>query len=204
NEGEIVFLVGKNGAGKTTLLKTIAGFIRPKTGKIVFQGKDITYTSPLERSRMGISMAFQEKRIFPSLTVRDNIHVVSRACGLNEDEALSKALTLFPELEILLDRRADTLSGGQRQMLALSMAMLCNPKLLLLDEPVEGLSGKVASRIMDVIRKNRGTRISVLIAEQNVPLVVDLADRVYIIKEGKIVKILEHPTITYEDVIKHV
>jgi len=202
--GETVFLVGKNGAGKTTLFKTISGFIKPRQGTIVFLGKDITALPPHKIAKMGMRFVFQDRRVISSLSVKDNLSLAGLECKLSTIEAIEKTLTLFPELKQLLGKPAGTLSGGQRQMLILAYALICNPRLLIVDEPTEGLSGVVIKRVKETFKKLREEGITLFIAEQNIPLVTELADKVYVIKEGKIVAMLEGSSITTERILEYV
>jgi branched-chain amino acid transport system ATP-binding protein len=202
--GETVFLVGKNGAGKTTLFKTISGFIKPKRGNIVFSGEDITGLPPHKIAKMGIRLVFQDKRVISSLSVKDNLLLASLDCKLDAAETIKKALELFPELKPFLETPAGALSGGQRQMLTLAYALLCKPRLLMIDEPTEGFSGVIIKRIRETFKKLREQGVTLFIAEQNIPLVTELADKVYIIKEGKIIATLEGSNIATEKILEYV
>ncbi len=183
--GEFLFIVGRNGAGKTTLLKTIAGFLKPSKGNIKLEGQDISNLPPNAIARLGIRLVFQEKKVFSSLTVKENIEIA--AYSFNEDlkKALDKVISLYPKLKDFLHVKAGNLSGGQKQILLIGRALIGKPKLLLIDEPTEGIAIGVAKEIVRVLKEMRG-EISLIIVEQKIPLVLEMADRVYVMREGKI------------------
>jgi len=187
DQGEMVFIVGRNGAGKTTLLKTIAGLLKPVKGTIVFEGKEIQGL-PAERiARLGIRFVAQEKKVFSALTVRSNIELAAYGAGEDPETALEKAIHLYPDLSKFMNLHAGGLSGGQREILLIGRALSVNPKVVLIDEPTEGLAAIVIKdifRILDGMREN----LSAIIVEQNLSIVSRLADRIYVMKEGKIVR----------------
>ncbi|OGP74726.1 MAG: ABC transporter ATP-binding protein [Deltaproteobacteria bacterium RBG_16_49_23] len=187
HRGEMVFVVGRNGAGKTTLLKTIAGLLKPIKGTIVFEGKEIQGLSAERIARLGFRFVAQEKKVFSALTVRSNIELAAYGAGENPETALGKAVDLYPDLRKFMNLHAGGLSGGQREMLLIGRALSVNPKVVLIDEPTEGLAAIV---IKDIFRILNGMKenLSAIIVEQNLSVVSRLADRVYVMKEGKIIR----------------
>jgi ABC-type branched-subunit amino acid transport system ATPase component len=183
--GERVFMVGRNGAGKTTLLKSIAGFLRPLAGSIRFDGREIGGRPPEEVARGGIRYVFQDKRVFTKLTVRENIEIAAHAARVPLARAIERVAEIHPAITGFLDRMAGGLSGGQRQLLLLGRALLGEPRLLLVDEPTEGLSASAIDEVFDVLERSKG-HVAMIIVEQNLALVRELADRVYAVKEGRI------------------
>lgn len=188
-EGQLVACVGRNGAGKTTLLRTIAGFLRPDAGRIQYGGVDLVGRKPYEIARLGIRYVQQDKRVFADLTVRENLELASYATG---DRDWDIVFHYFPRLKDLLDRKGGYLSGGERQMLMIGRALLGNPRVLLIDEPTEGLAPSVVDLLRDVFRELK-KRASVVMVEQNLPLVAAVADKVYAVKEGRIVAEITDP-----------
>ncbi|MEM3730798.1 MAG: ABC transporter ATP-binding protein [Candidatus Bathyarchaeia archaeon] len=182
-EKETVVVVGRNGAGKTTLLRTIAGFIKPVRGTITFDGVNITKLPPHQIAHLGIRYVMQEKRVFSDLTVRENLELAAYATG--DWSGIERVLEFFPRLKKLLGNKARCLSGGERQMLLLARALIGESKLLLVDEPTEGLAPAFIEFIQGVL-ENFKTKTSMIIVEQNLPLASRLADKVYVMKEGKI------------------
>ena len=183
NQGEIVMLAGRNGAGKTTLFRTISGFLPKMTGKVSFNGEDISALEAFKVAQKGIKYIHQDKTVFRSLTVRQNFELSSYA---TKDYDLEEVLPFFPKLRILMDRKAEALSGGERQMLLMAMALLGNPPLVLMDEPTEGLAPHVIEDLASIFQQLK-KKTTLFIVEQNLPLVARVADRVYSMKEGKIV-----------------
>jgi ABC-type branched-subunit amino acid transport system ATPase component len=186
-KGEMGFFIGRNGAGKTTLLKTIMGLLKPQKGSIHYRGQEITGKSPEELYPLGLRYVGQEKKVFGSLTVRENIEVAAFGSHESMDQALEKVLALYPKLKNFLQIKAGQLSGGQRQVLLVGRALVGDPKFLLIDEPTQGLAAVVIEDI-GVILKKLKEQVSAVIVEQNLALVKYLADRVYILKEGKLAK----------------
>jgi branched-chain amino acid transport system ATP-binding protein len=183
HKGEIVVLAGRNGAGKTTLFRTISGFLPKLHGTVSFGGKDITGMEAYRVAQSGIKYIHQDKTVFGSLTVKENFELSSYATG---DRNLEEVLPFFPKLRALMDRKADALSGGERQMLLMAMALLGNPSLVLMDEPTEGLAPHVIEDLATIFLQLK-KKTTLFIVEQNLPLVARVADRVYSMKEGKIV-----------------
>jgi ABC-type branched-subunit amino acid transport system ATPase component len=187
SKGEVVFLTGRNGAGKTTLLKTIAGFMKPDSGSIRFEGKDIVGYAPEKVAGMGIRYVFQDKRVFSNLTVKENLEIAAYPVKEKISDAIDKVVSIYPKIEKFLNMRAGSLSGGQRQILLIGRALIGKPKLLLIDEPTEGLAAGTIGDVLNVIASMKGT-LSMLIVEQNLSVVGMLADRVYMMKEGRIIR----------------
>lgn len=186
-KGELVCVVGRNGAGKTTMLKTIAGFIKPSKGKIVYQDKDINGLRPDKVALFGIKYVFQDKRVFGELTVRDNIQLAAYPTRANVEEAIQRLFKISDKMKKLIDVKAKGLSGGERQILLIGRALVGNPNLLLIDEPTEGLAAKVIDEIARILMEMKG-RLSMIIVEQNLAIVSRMADRIYIMKEGSILR----------------
>jgi ABC-type branched-subunit amino acid transport system ATPase component len=180
--GEIVACVGRNGAGKTTLLKSIVGFLKPTSGTVMCDGTSLISRAPHAVARMGVKYVPQDKKVFSDLTVRENLELGSYATG---DRDWADVIRFFPKLAILMDRKAGYLSGGERQMLMIGRAILGRPKLLLIDEPTEGLAPSIVDQLKEVFRQLSRTA-ALVIVEQNLPLVCALADRVYALNEGRI------------------
>jgi branched-chain amino acid transport system ATP-binding protein len=187
-QGQVVTLVGTNGAGKTTTLRTISGLIRPEAGEIWFEGQRIDATPAHEVTMRGLAHSPEGRRIFPRLTVEDNLRLGAFARkDKNVNADLERAFALFP---ILKDRRsqpAGTFSGGEQQMLAIGRAMMSRPKLLMLDEPSMGLSPLMMQRIMSTITELQSEGVTILLVEQNAQAALSLADYGYVLEVGKIV-----------------
>jgi ABC-type branched-subunit amino acid transport system ATPase component len=185
--GEMVFIAGRNGAGKTTLLRTVAGFLPRAAGTVRFDGKDLGTAPPERVARTGIRYVAQDKRVFGKLTVRENIELAAHVSGERVQEAVDRIVATYPPMGKLLDGPAGSLSGGQRQILLIGRALVGSPRLLLVDEPTEGLAAGTIEDIFRLLDGMKG-RLSFLIVEQNLPVIARLADRVYLMKEGKIVR----------------
>lgn len=193
--GEITVVIGPNGAGKSTLLKAIVGLLKPKSGKVVWQGKDITRLEPHDHLEEGIAYLMQGGEVFPSLSVGENLQVAGfRLTEERLKERVAWVFHLFPRLKDLQSRRAGVLSGGERQMLALGMILLQKPKLLLLDEPsAGGLTPALAKEVFKTLRRiNEEEKVSILLIEQNIREAVNIAHRVYLLKDGRTYS-EEHP-----------
>ena len=187
NSGEMVFIAGRNGAGKTTLLKSIAGFLTPSTGSITFNDQVIMGRPAEKIALSGIRYVFQDKRVFSQLTVKENLEIAAYPVKVGISDAIQKVVSIYPKIEKFLNLRAGTLSGGQRQILLIGRALIGDPKLLLIDEPTEGLAAGTINDILNVLSSMKG-KVSMLIVEQNLSVVGMLADKVYMMKEGKIVQ----------------
>jgi ABC-type branched-subunit amino acid transport system ATPase component len=184
-EGEAVCLLGRNGVGKTTTLSSVLGLVRPKTGRICFKGKDIAGWPPYAIGRLGIGLVPQGRRIFPNLTVVDNLRIARRADN-NAFWNMNQVLAQFPKLAELKDRRGENLSGGELQMLAIARALMGNPQLLLLDEAMEGLAPAIVAEVAHMIQQVRG-KTTILLVEQSAPLALALCDRAYVMSRGEII-----------------
>jgi branched-chain amino acid transport system ATP-binding protein len=186
--GEIVSLIGANGAGKTTTLRAVAGIVRCAQGEIRFDGHDVANARPDLVVRRGLVHVAQDRELFGDLTVIDNLlmggYSRSRA---DRDEGLGEVFELFPALKERQGQRADTMSGGQQQMLAIGRALMARPSCLTLDEPSVGLSPKLAQQVLDAIARIRDTGVTVLIVEQNAVQALAISDRAYVIESGSIV-----------------
>lgn len=188
NQGELLAIIGPNGAGKSTLLKVIAGFLRPVSGAVTLDGEDVTQLAPHERVRLGIGYFMQGGRVFPSLTVDENLAMgaAARARGSAPAEE-EQILEVFPKLREMRGRRAGLLSGGERQSLALAMVLVRRPRVLLLDEPSAGLSPLLARQMLDTVKRiAQNWALTVLMVEQNVRGALGIADRVCAIADGDV------------------
>ncbi len=189
-DGEIVVVLGPNGAGKTTLLNSIFGLATVHGGDIVFEGRSILGMRPFDIVKAGISYAPQLDNVFPNLTVVENLLMGSFIRGDDPTvrRDIEEIFNLFPEIERRKNQKAKTLSGGERQMLAVARALMSRPKMLLLDEPTAGLSPKAGSTLMRKIREIRDRGVTILLVEQNVKRALEIADRGYILVSGRVVK----------------
>ncbi len=191
-QGEIVCLIGSNGAGKSTTLMTISGVLRPRIGNIFFEGKDIGGLSPHKVVGLGISQVPEGRRIFPRLTVLENLQMGSYSAGANQAAKersrtqLGKVFELFPVLGERKRQQGGTLSGGEQQMLAIGRALMSCPKMLLLDEPSLGLAPIIVSKILKVIRDINNEGVTILLVEQNARAALSLSGRGYVLEGGRI------------------
>jgi branched-chain amino acid transport system ATP-binding protein len=187
--GEIVTLIGANGAGKSTTLKTISGLLRPRQGEIWFDGKQIEGTSPHDVVALGISQSPEGRRIFPRMSVRENLEMgaFQRQKGPEMDADYERVYTLFPRLKERVGQNGGTLSGGEQQMLAIGRALMARPKLILLDEPSMGLSPILVEQIFEIVKEINATGTTVLLVEQNALMALGVAKRGYILQTGEIV-----------------
>jgi branched-chain amino acid transport system ATP-binding protein len=181
--GEAVALLGRNGAGKTTVIRSIVGFTAPREGRIVFDGDPIRGWPPHRIARRGVALVPQGRRIFSPLSVRENLLIGARADGWT----LERVFGLFPRLRERQTQAGGTLSGGEQQMLAIGRALLTNGRLLLLDEPSEGLAPLIVREIGRTVERLKGQGLSILLVEQNYHLALRVADRVYVMNKGQIV-----------------
>ncbi|MGI6049945.1 MAG: ABC transporter ATP-binding protein [Acetivibrionales bacterium] len=189
NEGEIVTLIGANGAGKTTTLRTISGLKKPTDGFIFLDGKDITNTTPQERVKMGISQSPEGRRVFPTMTVLENLEL---GAYLRKDKKeIAKDLEMvyerFPRLKDRRKQAAGTLSGGEQQMLAIGRALMSRPEILLLDEPSMGLAPLLVQEIFSIIKDINEAGTTILLVEQNASMALQIANRAYVMEIGSIV-----------------
>ncbi len=184
--GEIVGLLGRNGMGKTTTLKSVLQLTTVRRGRVHFGGRDITGWPAQRVPGLGIGYLPQGRRVFPQLSVRENLLIAPATRGRSPDE-LRQVLARFPQLEGRLQQRAGTLSGGEQQMVALARVLLLRPRLALLDEPTEGLMPGLVTQVEQVIRELKTAGAGVLLAEQRVATILALCDRIYLIEKGRIV-----------------
>ena len=200
-KGELVTLIGANGAGKTTTLKAISGVLQPVAGRIVFEGEDITRASARRILQLGIAHCPEGRRVFPYMTVRENLEM---GCFLRSDaEAIAEDMAkLFDRFPILYERReqaAGTLSGGEQQMLAISRALMSRPKLVMFDEPSLGLAPNLVERTFEIIKEIRAQGVTVVMVEQNAFAALELSDRSYVLEQGRVTltgtgaELLENP-----------
>jgi branched-chain amino acid transport system ATP-binding protein len=191
NGGEAVALLGRNGMGKTTLLKTIMGFLKPTRGRIEFQGQDLTRLAPHEIAQLGVGYVPENRRIFPGLTVRENLELGlsaerSRTAALRQ-ERLEQVFQHFPRLKERLNQTGKTLSGGEQQMLAIARVMMAGAKLILMDEPTQGLAPALVRHIREIVAEVKRLGITVFLVEQNARMALSVCDRGYIMEKGLIV-----------------
>jgi urea transport system ATP-binding protein len=180
-------LMGRNGVGKTTTLKSVVGLYKPNSGRIIFEGRDISRLSPEKRALAGIGYVPQGRGIFPHLTVAENLFIGAVAKRMKAKEALERVYSLFPIIKEFLPRKGGMLSGGQQQQLAIGRALLTEPKLLILDEPTEGLQPNIIDQISEAIKLLRKESITILLVEQYLEFCKELADNFAILDRGSVV-----------------
>ncbi len=187
--GEIVCLIGRNGAGKTTTLRTIMGLVDRSTGRVVFEGQDLMKRPAHIRNRLGLGYVPEERRIVSGLTVRENLRLGLLASAVKRPErvVIDEVATIFPRLAERLDQTAITMSGGEQQMLAIARATVSQPKLLMLDEPSEGIMPVLVDEMFELFGRMRDGGTTILLVEQNVELALALGDRAYVMDGGGIV-----------------
>ena len=185
-EGQILGLLGRNGVGKTTLVNSIVGFNPPRRGKILFRGVDITQVSSFETVRSGMGLVPQGRRVFPSLSVEENLKVAERGISRRGWNA-ERVYALFPRLKERRAQRAKTLSGGEQQMLAIGRGLMTNPDCLIMDEPSEGLAPIIIQGVWEAIAKLKREGLSILLVEQNAALAIKLVDYVHVMSKGRVV-----------------
>jgi branched-chain amino acid transport system ATP-binding protein len=189
NAGEVVCLLGRNGAGKTTTVLTIMGYLKPRPGHIRYRDRDIAALAPYQVARLGFGFVPQDRGIFPSLTVRENLTVFARGGGQGADGrrwTLERIFDLFPNLRARERNLGFQLSGGEQQMLSIARALLLNPTLLLLDEPSEGLAPMIVQEIIDVLKSLKREGLAILLVEQNLRAALAVADRHHVMNKGEI------------------
>jgi branched-chain amino acid transport system ATP-binding protein len=194
--GEFVGVLGHNGMGKTTLLKTLMGFVPAQRGRIVFDGVDVTREPPYARARRGLGYVPQGREIFPGLSVRDNLRM--GFVGRGAEERVDAILHTFPRLIPLLDRRGGALSGGEQQLLAIARCLAGDPKLILFDEPTEGIQPSIIEELVDILKTLHRT---IVLVEQNLEFIAELAQRVLLIQKGTILRELQPGEVRQADVL---
>jgi branched-chain amino acid transport system ATP-binding protein len=183
-QGQILGLLGRNGVGKTTLVNSIVGFNRPRRGRILFKGEDLSGSTSFQTVRMGMGLVPQGRRVFASLTVEENLDVAKTR---KEGWTLKRVYELFPRLEERRRQRAKTLSGGEQQMLAIARGLMTNPDCLIMDEPSEGLAPIIIQTVWQAVSKLKAQGLSILLVEQNAALALQLVDYVHVISKGRVV-----------------
>ena len=184
--GRIAAVLGRNGVGKTTLIRSIIGFTPPRRGQVMFDGSDVSRWPSYRIAQAGMGIVPQGRRIFPSLSVKENLEIAARS-GTTGTWTIDATLQLFPVLRERFRNSAGTLSGGEQQMLAVARALVSNPKLILMDEPTEGLSPQVVEELKQLVLRLRETGIAILLVEQNIDFALETADTVSVMDKGKIV-----------------
>jgi branched-chain amino acid transport system ATP-binding protein len=185
-QGQILGLLGRNGVGKTTLVNSIVGFTPPRRGRIEFKGSEITHVSSFETIRSGMGLVPQGRRVFPTLSVEENLIVAERNVD-RHNWNLARVYELFPRLEERRDQRAKTLSGGEQQMLAIGRGLMTNPDCLIMDEPSEGLAPIIIQGVWEAVAKLKEQGLSILLVEQNANLALKLVDYVHVMSKGQVV-----------------
>jgi branched-chain amino acid transport system ATP-binding protein len=185
-QGQILGLLGRNGVGKTTLVNSIVGFTPPRRGRIVFKGADVTTESSFDTVRRGMGLVPQGRRVFPTLSVEENLKVAARNAA-RHGWTLERIYPLFPRLSERRRQRAKTLSGGEQQMLAIARGLMTNPDCLIMDEPSEGLAPIIIQAVWQIIRKLKEEGLSILLVEQNAALALQLVDYVHVMSKGQVV-----------------
>ncbi len=187
DQGEIVALIGSNGAGKTTLLKTVAGLLKPTSGSVSYFNERLDKLPPHKIVEKGIALVPEGRGLFPHMTVYENLLMGAYTQRQNSKETLNWVYEIFPILKERASQQASTLSGGEQQMLAIGRSLMSNPKFLMLDEPSQGLGPKVVLKILDTIKQINNRGVTIMLVEQSVPFALELANRVYVIENGKII-----------------
>ena len=204
NQGEVIALIGANGAGKTTTLHTITGLLSPKSGQVLFEGKDITKTPAHKIVSMGMAHVPEGRRVFAELSVYENLKMgaYTRKDKAEIEETLQSVYKRFPRLKERKNQMAGTLSGGEQQMLAMGRALMSKPRIILMDEPSMGLSPIMVNEIFDIIRAVSESGTTVLLVEQNAKKALSIADRAYVLETGKIVLSGDAKDLLEDDSIK--
>jgi branched-chain amino acid transport system ATP-binding protein len=188
-EGEFVGILGHNGMGKTTLLKALMGFLPATGGRVRFGDDDVTAIEPYRRARLGLGYVPQGREIFPALTVHDNLRMGCTKQGIAEQETIATVLEEFPRLKLLLDRAGGALSGGEQQLLAMARCLCGHPRLVLLDEPTEGIQPSIIDEIVEtLLRLREKSKLTMILVEQNLDFIAALSQRILIIQKGAITR----------------
>ena len=187
NEGEFVGILGHNGMGKTTLLRALMGFLPATGGSVQFAGVDVAALEPYRRARLGLGYVPQGREIFPGLSVYDNLRMgCSKQAGASETETIGAVLEEFPRLKVLLDRAGSALSGGEQQLLAIARCLCGKPRLILLDEPTEGIQPSIIDEIVETLLRLRESGLTMILVEQNLDFIAALSQRILVIQKGRI------------------
>ena len=204
--GEVVGLLGRNGVGKSTTLKSIIGLVTARQGKVLYEGEPILGVPAHKLARMGIAYVPEDRRIFRFLTVMENLRTGldrSRVTAQRRQELLDKVFEYFPRLAERRDQAGGTLSGGEQQMLAIARAMMLEPKIILLDEPTEGLMPRMVSQIHQIVDALHRDGVAILLVEQNVPLTIECSQRIYFMEKGEVRHEAEAATLSIDDPVIH-
>ncbi len=188
-QGEFVGILGHNGMGKSTLLRTLMGYLPATGGRVTFEGRDITRLSPTARARLGVGYVPQGRQIFPALSVQENLRMGCLLSAQDERRTIEGVLATFPRLRRLLDRTGGALSGGEQQLLALARCLCGAPRLVLLDEPTEGIQPSIIDEIIEILQAlQRGHDVTIVLVEQNLKFIAELSQRILIIQKGIITR----------------
>ena len=201
-QGSVTAVLGRNGVGKTTLCRSLVGLTPARAGQIVFDGTDITHVPPHRIHALRISLVPQGRRIFPSLTVRENMAIASRPLPDGSGWTLERVLSVFPRLGERAGNRGNELSGGEQQMLAVARALVGNPKFLVLDEPTEGLAPALVAEVGNLVKRLKAEGTSILLVEQNAAFAIKLADYAHVMSKGRIVHSSDPATLWANEEIK--
>jgi branched-chain amino acid transport system ATP-binding protein len=185
--GAVVSILGRNGMGKSTTVHSIIGFTPPRSGAIFFRGEEITSLPPYKICWLGLALVPQGRRIFPTLSVKENLTLGARKTKRSDTWTLERIYSLFPVLKERSGEKGNLLSGGEQQMLSIARALLTNPDFLLMDEPSEGLAPIIVERITNIISQLKKERLSILLVEQNLPMALEISDFIYILNKGEVV-----------------
>ena len=202
--GEVVTLLGRNGMGKTTTVRAVTGLNPPTAGAVRVDGRDVTGAPPHRVARLGIGLVPEGRRIFPTLTTRENlVATAANRSGTDEPWTLARVFALLPALAERAERPGRQLSGGEQQMLAIGRALMTNPRLLVLDEAAEGLAPRIRAEIWRILRRLKDEGQSILVIDQNLDALLDLADRHYIMEKGRIVWSGDSAALRADDALRH-
>lgn len=185
--GQCTALLGRNGMGKTTLVETIMGLLRPRQGQVSLDGHELVGREPFQIAQLGVALVPQARHVFPSLNVEENLTLAARGSDGDSAWTLERVYHLFPQLKERRRNRGNDLSGGEQQMLVIARALMTNPRLLVMDEPSEGLAPVIVDRVGEVIAQLRDQGLCLFLVEQNYRLAMDVADKVYVLSKGQIV-----------------
>ena len=203
NQGEIFTMIGANGAGKSTTMNTVAGLLKPRSGSIVFEGKDITHMPASKVVSLGLALCPEGRRVFQQMSVRENLEMGGYTRQASEiAPSLEHVFELFPRLKERQRQVAGTLSGGEQQMLAMGRAMMSKPKLLMLDEPSMGLAPLLVEQIFDIILSLNKAGTTILLVEQNAQMALSIADRAYVLETGNIFKEGSADMLMHDDAVR--